>query len=87
VGFDVAPLSFVSTTAKLLEGRSSGSGVENLEYGRRDPSRCPRGSLSPPKLAVTPPTSGGRSVGIVSSRIQATEFSLLTASSLLYKFI
>jgi hypothetical protein len=29
------------------------------------------------KLAITSPTSGGRSVGIVRSRIQAMEFSLV----------
>jgi hypothetical protein len=32
---------------------------------------------SPPKLALTSPTSGGRSVGIVRSRTKATEFSLV----------
>jgi hypothetical protein len=31
--------------------------------------------LNPQKLALTSPTSGGRSVGIVRSRTQATEFS------------
>jgi hypothetical protein len=45
--------------------------------GRDDPSRWPRGTLYPQKLAVTSPTSGGRSVGIVCSRIQATEFNLV----------
>jgi hypothetical protein len=43
-------------------------------YCRRDPSRWPRGSLYPQKMALTLPTSGGRSVGIVLSRTQATEF-------------
>jgi hypothetical protein len=28
-----------STTEELLERKSSGSGLENREYGRRDPSR------------------------------------------------
>jgi hypothetical protein len=32
--------------------------------------------LYPPKLALTSPTSGGRSIGIVRSRTQATEFVL-----------
>jgi hypothetical protein len=49
-------------------------GLESREYGRRDPSRSPRGTLYPQKLALTSPTSGGRSVGIVRSRTQATEF-------------
>jgi hypothetical protein len=50
------------------------SGVESPEYGRWDPSSWPRGTLYPQKLALTSPTSGGRSVGIVRSRTQATEF-------------
>jgi hypothetical protein len=31
-------LSLVSTTEELLERKSSGSGLESREYGRRDPS-------------------------------------------------
>jgi hypothetical protein len=37
-------------------------------------SRWPRGTLHPQKLAITSPTSGGRSVGIVRSRTQTMEF-------------
>jgi hypothetical protein len=51
--------------------------LEIREYGRRDPSRWPRGTLHPQKLALTSPTSCGRSVGIVSLRTKATEFSLV----------
>jgi hypothetical protein len=51
------------------------SGLESREYGRKDPSQWPRGTLDPQKLALTSPTNGGRSVGIVRSRIQTTEFS------------
>jgi hypothetical protein len=65
----------VSTTEELLGRKSSGFGLESREYGRRDPSRLPRGTLYPQKLALTSPKSGGRSVGIVRSRNQATEFS------------
>jgi hypothetical protein len=54
--------------------KSSGSCLENREYGWRDPSRWPRGTLYPHKLAIASPTSGGRSVGIVRSRTQAMEF-------------
>jgi hypothetical protein len=44
----------------------------------RDPSRWPRGTLYPQKLVLISPTSGGRSVGTVRSRTQATEcFSLV----------
>jgi hypothetical protein len=45
------PLSLVSTSEELLE-RSSGFGLENREYGRRDPSRWSCGTLYPQKLAV-----------------------------------
>jgi hypothetical protein len=31
------PLSLVSTTEELLEGNSSGSGLENRDYSRRGP--------------------------------------------------
>jgi hypothetical protein len=32
-------LSFVNTIEELLGRKSSGSGLESREYGRRDPSR------------------------------------------------
>jgi hypothetical protein len=35
--------------------------------------------LYPQKLALTSPTGGGRSVGIVRSRTKATEFSFLVS--------
>jgi hypothetical protein len=38
VGLERGPLSLVSTTEELLGRESSGSGLENREYGRRDPS-------------------------------------------------
>jgi hypothetical protein len=75
VGLERGPLSLVSTTEELLEWKSSGSGLENRDYGRRDPSRWPRSTLYPQKLALTSPISGGRSVGIVRSRTQAMELS------------
>jgi hypothetical protein len=64
-GLERGPFSLVSTTEELPERKSSGSDLENLEYGRRSPSRWPRGTLNPQKLALTSLTSGGRSVGIV----------------------
>jgi hypothetical protein len=39
------PLSLVSTTEERLERKSNGSTLKNREYGRRDPSRLPRGTL------------------------------------------
>jgi hypothetical protein len=74
VGLERGPLSLVSTIEELFGRKLSGSGLERWEYGRRDPSRWPRDTLYPQKLALTSPTSGGRSVGIVCSRAQATEF-------------
>jgi hypothetical protein len=79
VGLKPGPLSLVSTIEEKLGRKSSGSCLEIREYDRRDPSRRPRGTLYPQKLALTSPTSGGRSVGIVLSRTQATEFSLVLA--------
>jgi hypothetical protein len=74
VGLERGPLCLVSTTEELLGRKSSGSGIENRDYGRRDPLSWPRGTLYPQTLALTSPTSGGRSVGILRSRIQAKEF-------------
>jgi hypothetical protein len=71
------PLGLVSSTEDLLERQSSGSGLESREHGRRDLSLWPRGTPYPQNLTLTSPTSGGRSVGIVRSRIQATEFVFL----------
>jgi hypothetical protein len=39
VDLERGPLSLVSATEELLGRKSSGSGLENREYGRRDPSR------------------------------------------------
>jgi hypothetical protein len=71
----MADLIHVSIIEELLGRKSNGSGLESREYGRRDPSHWPRGNVFPQKLALTSPTSGGRSAGLVRSRTQATEFS------------
>jgi hypothetical protein len=68
VGLKRGPPSLVRTTEELLERKSSGSGLENRDYRRRDPSLWPRGTLYPQKLALTSLTSCGHSVGIVRSR-------------------
>jgi hypothetical protein len=39
VGLERGPLSLVSITEELLEWKSSGSGLENREYGSGDPLR------------------------------------------------
>jgi hypothetical protein len=37
VGLKRGPLSLMSTTEELLGRKSSGSGLDSREYGRRDP--------------------------------------------------
>jgi hypothetical protein len=69
----MGPLSLLNTIEELLGRKSSGSGPERRDYGRKDPSRWPCGTLYPQMLALTWPTSSGRSVSIVRSRTQATE--------------
>jgi hypothetical protein len=81
VGLEKGPLSLVSTIEELLGRNSSDSGLETQDYCRRDPSRWPHGTLYPQKLAVTLPTSSGRSVSIVPSWTQATEFSFLQCTN------
>jgi hypothetical protein len=60
MGLERGPLSLVSTIEELLERKSSGSGLEIREYGRRDLSLCPHGIMYQENLTLTSPTSGGR---------------------------
>jgi hypothetical protein len=65
----------VSTIEELLGRKSSGSCLENREYGcRGSAALITRHRLRPQKLAPTSTRSCGRSVGVVRSRTQATEF-------------
>jgi hypothetical protein len=82
VGLERGPLSLVSTIEELLGRNSSGSGLENREYGRGDPLRWPCDTLYPQKFALTSPKSSGRSVGIVSLRTKVTEFFFIYLSSI-----
>jgi hypothetical protein len=75
VGLERGPLSLVSTIEELLGRKSSGSSLENRDYVRRDPWRFLPDTLYSQTLALISPTRGGRSVGIVFSQTQATEFS------------
>jgi hypothetical protein len=68
VGLERSPLSLVRIIEELLEWKSTSSGQENRINGLRDPLRWSRDTLYPQKLALTSPTSGGRSVGIVRLR-------------------
>jgi hypothetical protein len=47
---------------------------------RGDSLRWPRNTLYPQKLALTSPTNGGRSVGIVRLRTKATELDKMGSS-------
>jgi hypothetical protein len=76
VGLERGALSLASTTEELLDRKSSGFGLEIREYGRVDQLGWPRDTLYPQKSALTSPTSGSQSVGIVRSLIKATEFCL-----------
>jgi hypothetical protein len=64
VGSERGPFGFVTTVEELLGRKSSGFSLESREYESKDPQ----------KLALTLPTRGGLSVGVVSSQTQATEF-------------
>jgi hypothetical protein len=75
VGLERGRLSLVSKSKELLGRNSSGSDLENPEHDHGDPLRWPRDTLYPQKLALTSPTSGSRSVGIVRLRTKATEYS------------
>jgi hypothetical protein len=75
VGLEQGPLSLASKTEELLERKRSGSSLETREYVCRDVTLTTWQHLQ--KLPITSPTSGVRSVGIVRSWTQATEFSLV----------
>jgi hypothetical protein len=91
VGLEWVPLSLVSIIVELLGRKSSSSGLEMQEYGCRDQSRWPCGTLYLQKLPLTS-LRGSRSVRIVRSRTQAMEFSFYTMSQatachFLYEYI
>jgi hypothetical protein len=67
MGLERGPLSLVSTTEELLGRNSSGSGLENREYCSRDPSRWPRDTFYPQKLALTSRRSLGRYSSLANS--------------------
>jgi hypothetical protein len=68
VSLERGPLGLVRIIEELLEWKGSGSGLENRINGLGNPLRWPRDTLYPQTLALTSPTSGGRSVGIVRLR-------------------
>jgi hypothetical protein len=74
VGLERRPLSLVSTVEELL-GRKIAAPVQKTENTAVGIRHTDHVALYPQKLALTSPTLGGRSVGIVRSRTQATGFS------------
>jgi hypothetical protein len=81
LGLEQGPLSLTGITEELLQRKSSGSSLENRDYGHRDSSRSPCGTTYPQKLAQTSLTNSDCSVGIVRSWTQATEFLSVSCSS------
>jgi hypothetical protein len=70
VGLERGLLCLVSTLEELLARNSGGSGLENLDYGLRDPSRWPRGTLNPKKFG-TNFADNRRSLGRCSSLVDS----------------
>jgi hypothetical protein len=78
VGLERGPLSLVSTIEQLIGNKCSCSGLEIYEITAVGIRRADQATpLYPQKLDLTSPTSGGCSVGIVRSRTETTEFSLV----------
>jgi hypothetical protein len=59
MGLERGPLSHVSTTEEILETKNNGSGLECREYGLRNPSRWPCGTLYPQIFGTNFAASGG----------------------------
>jgi hypothetical protein len=77
VGLERGPLSLVSITEELLDRKVAAPvyKTENTAIGIRHADHVAHSIRK--KLAITSPTSGGRSVGTVRSRTQTMEFSLV----------
>jgi hypothetical protein len=80
VGLERGSLNLVSTIEELLEWKSSGSGLENLDYAVGIRHAGYATFLYTLKLVLSSPTSGGRSVGIYRSRTKDTELLLFLNS-------
>jgi hypothetical protein len=87
VGLERGPLSLVSTIEELLDSKLAAPvyKTENTAVGIRHADHVT--PLSPQKLAITSPTSGGRSVGIVRSRTHTMEFKFSDVEILTYKLL
>jgi hypothetical protein len=80
VGLERGPLSLVSTTQELLDRKVAAPvyKTENTAVGIHHADHVAPSIRK--NLVITSPTSGGRSVGIVRSRSQTMEFSLVQFS-------
>jgi hypothetical protein len=87
VSLELGPLSLVSTTEELIDRKVAAPvyKTENTAVGIR-PADHVAPSISK-KLAITSPTSGGRSAGVVGSRTQTMEFSFGLACLFIRLFI
>jgi hypothetical protein len=81
MGLERGPLSLMNTVEKLLERKRNGSGLETRDYGRRGSVTLTTWHPLSASVGTNFAHWGGRSVGIVRSLIQATEFSLFTSLS------
>jgi hypothetical protein len=52
VGLERGPPSLVSSNEELLGRKGNGSGLESRDYGLRDPSHRPRGTLYPQNVGI-----------------------------------
>jgi hypothetical protein len=77
LGLERGPLSLLSTTEELFGRNSSGSSLQRREYSHGDPLRWPCDTIYRQKLALTSPTFGDHSVGIVLSLTNTTVFNLV----------
>jgi hypothetical protein len=77
MGLERGPLSLVSTTEELLDRKVADPiyKTENTAVEIRHDNHVAPSIRK--KLAITSPTSGGRSAGIVRSQTQTMEFSLV----------
>jgi hypothetical protein len=77
VGLEWGPLSLVSTIEELLDRKvvAPASKTENTAVGILHADHVAPSILK--KLAITSPTSGGRSVDVVRSRTQTMEFHII----------
>jgi hypothetical protein len=78
VSLERGPLSLVSTTEELLDRKVAAPVYKKTEYTAAGIRHADHVAPSiRKKLAITSATRGGRSVGIVRSRTQTMEFSLV----------